>query len=73
MMRAEDGTVSVHLGPKRFFDERDFAIMPGDALEVTGRLAKYRGDQVVVATAVKKGPAELRLPNRTSPSGGSSD
>jgi hypothetical protein len=30
LVRAEKGVVSVHLGPKRFFDERDLSIMPGD-------------------------------------------
>jgi hypothetical protein len=64
MLRAENGAISVHLGPKRFFDERDFAIMPGDVLEVTGLLTDYRGDAAVVATGVKKGATELHLPNR---------
>jgi hypothetical protein len=30
LIRAENGALSMHLGPKRFFDERDFSIMPGD-------------------------------------------
>jgi hypothetical protein len=66
MLRAENGAVSVHLGPKRFFDERDFAIMPGDVLEVTGALSDYQVEPVVLASVVKKGAWELRLPNRTS-------
>jgi hypothetical protein len=64
MLRTENGAVSVHLGPKRFFDERDFAIMPGDVLEVAGPLTDYGGDSVVLATEVKKGATELHLPAR---------
>src|SRR4051812_29252421 len=64
LVRAEKGAVSVHLGPKRFFDERDFSIMPGDMVEVTGVVTQYGGDPAGLATAVKKGKAEVRLPSR---------
>jgi hypothetical protein len=65
LIRAEKGTLSVHLGPKRFFDERDFAIMPGDVLEGTGLLTDYQGSPALLATTVKKGGTELTLPHRT--------
>jgi hypothetical protein len=62
LIRAERRAISVHLGPKRFFDERDLSIMPGDVLEVTGLMTEDRGSPTVLATIVKKGSAELRLP-----------
>ena len=67
LVRVEKEKVSVHLGPKRFLDERDLSIMPGDLLEVTGVLTQYEGSPAVLATAVKKGSTEVRIQDRASP------
>jgi len=66
LVRVEKEAVSVHLGPKRFFDERDLSIMPGDVLEVTGLMTQYQGGPAVLATAVRKGSTEIRIQTRDS-------
>ncbi len=62
LIRAEQHAVSVHLGPKRFLDERDLSVMPGDVLEVTGFMTQDGGRSTVLATMVRKGSTEVRLP-----------
>jgi hypothetical protein len=64
LLRAEHGSVSVHLGPKRFFDDHDVSILPGDVLDVAGISTIYAGRPAIVATTVKKGNRELILPER---------
>jgi hypothetical protein len=63
-MRVNNGQVSVHLGPREFFESNVVAFSVGDSIDITGYPSSYQGKPAVVATEVKKGGRELRLPAR---------
>ncbi len=54
-------SLSVHLGPKWYFDQQTLKIAPGDALEVTGSRITYAGAPALLAAKIKKGDALLVL------------
>ncbi len=62
MMRAERGLISVHLGPRAFFDYNAIAFKVGDRLDITGIPTTYEGNPALVATALNRGDPPLRLP-----------
>jgi hypothetical protein len=64
MMKVEHGVVSVHLGPKEFFDSNAVALAVGDKLDITGIPATYDGAPALLATKIKKAGHELDLPER---------
>src|SRR5438552_3415439 len=43
LLRVERGTVSVLVGPRRFLDEAEWSVLPGDKLDVTGVSTTYDG------------------------------
>lgn len=67
LLRAEHGTISVHLGPRHFFDDPDIAIAPGDVLDVTGATSTYEGKPAFVAKTMRKGDKEVHLQERSAP------
>ena len=69
-MRVEKGEVSVHLGPKEFFDSNVVAFAVGDSLDITGLSSTYKGKPAVLATEVEKDGRHLRLPPRRGASDG---
>ena len=64
MMKVDHGVVSVHLGPKEFFDSNAVAFEVGDMLDITGIPATYEGSPAVLATKIKKAGHEFVLPER---------
>jgi hypothetical protein len=66
-MRIEKGEVSVHLGPKEFFDSNVVAFRVGDSIDITGYPSSYKGKPALVATDVEKDGRQLRLPTRGVP------
>ena len=48
------GRLEVRLGPQAFFEERDFTLTRGDAIEVTGIEFAERGKNLVLANEVRK-------------------
>jgi len=67
LMRADGGAISVQLGPRQFFEDRNASIAAGDRLDVTGFSATYQGKPTIVATSAKKNGRELLLPPRPGP------
>lgn len=61
LLRAGQGTVSVHLGPRRFFDDPDVAIVPGDVVNVTGTPTSFEGKPAIVAKTMRKGDKEVHF------------
>jgi hypothetical protein len=60
-LRVNQGQVSVHLGPKEFFESNVMAFAVGDSLEITGYTSTYQGKPAILATELEKGGRELRL------------
>lgn len=56
MVEDKDGTKTlVHLGPKWFIDPKTMGIQVGDTVKVTGCWADINGQEVLMASKVKKG------------------
>lgn len=56
MVEDKDGTkVLVHLGPRWFIDPKTMGIQVGDSVKVTGCWADINGQEVFMASKVKKG------------------
>jgi hypothetical protein len=54
--------VKVHLGPKDFVDLKGIALKKGDKVKIKGAWAEISGDDVFMASKVKKGETtELKL------------
>jgi hypothetical protein len=63
MLKTEDKTLDVHLGPEAFLKEKGFSFAKGDELEVLGSRTTYRGGEAIIAREVKKGGETLVLRN----------
>jgi hypothetical protein len=54
--------VKVHLGPKDFVDLKTIALKKGDKVKIKGAWAEINGDDILMASKVKKGETtELKL------------
>jgi hypothetical protein len=60
-LKVNGETLLVRLGPKQYFDERDFTLSKADVIEVTGLTFKEKGQTVVLATEVQKGSDTVML------------
>lgn len=54
-------TISVHLGPWWYIENRDIRIEPKDKIEVAGSRITYQGKPAIIAAKVKKGDEVLKL------------
>jgi DNA/RNA endonuclease YhcR with UshA esterase domain len=63
MLKTQNETQDVHLGPASFLAEKKFKFTKGDQIEVTGSKIKYEGADALLAREVKKGDETLTLRN----------
>lgn len=63
MLKTEDKSIEVHLGPEAYLKKKGFSFAKGDQIEVTGSKAEFGGSEVIVAREVKKGSETLVLRN----------
>jgi hypothetical protein len=61
VLKADDKTCTVLVGPASFVKEKNFAFTKGDQIEVTGSKVKYGGSDALVAREIKKGDKVLTL------------
>ncbi|MBN1932692.1 MAG: DNA-binding protein [Desulfobacterales bacterium] len=61
MLKTDNETISVHLGPVWFIENQDIKIEPGDKIEVTGSRITFQGEPAIIAATVKKGDLILEL------------
>jgi hypothetical protein len=61
MVRTDQETISVHLGPAWYVQRQDIKIVPGDKVEITGSRIPYQGKPAIIAGEVKKGDEILKL------------
>ena len=61
IVRTEDQTVPVHLGPSWYFDNQGFQVNSGDEIEVKGSHVNWAGNPVIMAAEVRQGDQLLEL------------
>ena len=63
LVKTEDQTVPVHLGPAWYLDEQGFQVNSGDEIEVKGSQVNWAGNPVIMASEVRQGDQVLELRN----------
>ncbi len=61
MVKTAEKTVSVNLGPGWYIENQGIIIEPEDKVEITGSKVTFEGEQVIIASEVKKGDEVLKL------------
>lgn len=61
MLKSENRTLDVHLGPASFLKEKRFSVAKGDEIEVIGATAEFGDSPALIAREVKKGGETLIL------------
>jgi len=61
MVKTDQETISVHLGPAWYVQRQDIKIVPGDKVEITGSRITYQGKPAIIAAEAKKGDEILKL------------
>ncbi len=61
LLKTEEETIPVHLGPVWYIQRQDVRIKKGDKIEVTGSRVMMRGKPTIIASEVKKGDEVLIL------------
>ena len=56
-------TLTVHVGPSNYLEQKGFSFASGEQIEVTGSRIKLEGSDVLIAREIKKGEKVLRLRN----------
>jgi sporulation protein YlmC with PRC-barrel domain len=65
-VKTTDGqTMIVYAGPISFAEQKDFYVMPGDQITITGSEAKMRGRSVLLASELKKDGKTLELRDKS--------
>jgi DNA/RNA endonuclease YhcR with UshA esterase domain len=55
MLKTDRGTILVHVAIARFLREHQFAIRPGERLQVTGAKIRYQGKEGMIAREIIRG------------------
>jgi sporulation protein YlmC with PRC-barrel domain len=65
-VRTTDGKmVTVYAGPASYAEQKDFYVMPGDRISITGSETKIRSRIVILASELKKGTETLELRDKS--------
>ena len=63
ILRTDNGSLAVHLGPTDYWKKNGFELAKGDAIEVTGSKIKVDDAEFIIAREVKKGDKVVTLRN----------
>jgi len=61
IVRSDEETLSVRLGPEWYMKGQGFTINPDDKVEIKGHRISDRGEQAIIAAEIKKGDKVLKL------------
>jgi hypothetical protein len=61
LLKTDQGSLMVHLGPGWYLDQQKFAVKVGDKLEITGSKVTLNNQPAVIAREVKAGGNTLKL------------
>lgn len=63
MLKTDDGTLPVHVGPSAYLASKNFSIGKGDKLTIVGSKVQYQGADFLIAKEIAKGSEVLTLRN----------
>jgi hypothetical protein len=61
MLKTDEETIPVHLGPAWYVERQDTKIAPKDHIEVKGSRITFEGKPAIIAAEIKKGDETLVL------------
>jgi hypothetical protein len=61
LVKTDQETVSVHMGPAWFIENQDIKIEKNDNLEIKGSRIVFEGEPAIIAAVVEKGDQTLQL------------
>lgn len=61
MLKTDNGTISIHLGPAWYLENQDVRIAVKDRIEVRGSQITFQGKPAIIAAEVKRGHETLTL------------
>jgi hypothetical protein len=61
MLKTDNGTISVHLGPGWYIENQDVKLAVKDRIEVKGSRITFDGKPAIIAMEIKKGGETLTL------------
>jgi hypothetical protein len=61
VVKTDQGSITVHLGPARYMSQNQMIFNPGDAVEVTGSQMEVAGGAIMVAKEVTVKGKTLKL------------
>jgi len=61
VLKTDEETIPVHLGPLRYMIRQKREIGPGDRVEITGSLVDSAGKPLIMASEIRKGGKRLEL------------
>jgi hypothetical protein len=61
MVKTEQETLSVHLGPAWYVENQDTKIEPKDTVEIKGSRISFQGKPTVIAATIRKGEELITL------------
>ncbi|MBI5374994.1 MAG: DNA-binding protein [Candidatus Schekmanbacteria bacterium] len=61
LLKTDKEIVPVHLGPAWYIENQDYAIEPGDKIEVKGSKCTFQGKPSIMAAEVKKGDKIMKV------------
>lgn len=61
LLKTDQETISVHLGPGWFIENQDIPIAPNDTIQVKGSRITFEGEPTLIAAEVVKGDKVLKL------------
>jgi hypothetical protein len=61
LLRMDNETISVHLGPTWYIENQDVQLEPKDRVQVRGSRVTFQGKPAIIAAEVTKGNETLRL------------
>jgi DNA/RNA endonuclease YhcR with UshA esterase domain len=64
IVKADSGTIDVHVGPKDYVAQFEFNIAKGDRVQIAGSKLKFRGVDIVLAREVRNQQMTLYLRDR---------
>ena len=63
VVKVEADTLTVHVGPSAYIEQKGFSFAQGDQIEVIGSKIKFEGSDIIVARVIRKGDKVLTLRN----------
>ena len=64
VVKFEGETLTVHVGPSAYVEQKGFSFAQGDRIEVTGSKIKFEGNDIIVAREIRKEDKVVTLRNK---------